>query len=152
MVDLDDVDRALLNDFQRDFPLTPQPYADLARRLEISEEEVLVRFKRLSKEGYIARIGAAVRPNTVGTGTLAALAVPPDRLENVAATVSAMPGVNHNYARDHRLNLWFVVAEADRDGVAATLAAVAQATGLTPLSFPLVRGYHIDLGFPLWPQ
>ncbi|HRJ59650.1 MAG TPA: AsnC family transcriptional regulator [Azospirillaceae bacterium] len=152
MEDLDAIDRALLNDFQRDFPLTPRPYAEIARRLEIGEDEALTRYMRLLKEGYIARIGAAVRPNTVGAGTLAALAVPPDRLEEVAATVSAMPGVNHNYARDHQLNLWFVVTEPDREKVAETLAAVAQATGLTPLSFPLVTGYHIDLGFPLWEQ
>ena len=146
------IDRAMLNDYQRDFPVTQRPFAHLARRLEIGEDEVLIRLKRLSKAGYIARIGAAVRPNTVGAAPLAALAVDPDRLEEVAATVSAMPGVNHNYARDHRLNLWFVVTEPDREKVAETLAAVARATGLTPLSFPLTTGYHIDLGFPLWPQ
>lgn len=152
MDDLDVIDKALLNDFQRGFPLTPRPYADIARRLEIAEDEVLTRLRRLHREGYVARIGAAVRPNTVGAGTLAALAVPPERLDEVAATVSRRRGVNHNYAREHRLNLWFVVTGPDRAAVEQTLADIEAATGLTPQSFPLVTGYHIDLGFPLWTQ
>ena len=42
------------------------------------------------------------------------MAVPPARLEAVAARVSAEPAVNHNYEREHDLNLWFVVAAPDR--------------------------------------
>lgn len=147
---LDVIDRALLDDFQRGFPLTSRPYAVIAARLGVTEEETLDRLRRLQERGLIARIGAAVRPNTVGASTLAAMVVPPDRLDAVAAQVSAQEGVNHNYARDHRLNLWFVVAGPDRAAVDRTLEAVRAATGLAVRDFPLLAGYHIDLGFPLW--
>ncbi len=150
--ELDGIDKALLNDFQRGFPLCPRPYAVIAEKLGVSEDNVIERLARLNKAGYVARVGAAIKPNTVGAGTLAALAAPPERMDEVAALVSAQRGVNHNYARDHRLNLWFVVTGPDRAAVDQTLAAIEAVTGLKPHSFPLVIGYHIDLGFPLWTQ
>jgi hypothetical protein len=88
-------------------------------------------------------------PNTVGSSTLAALAVPPERLDAVAAFVSSHAEVNHNYQRDHHFNLWFVVTASDAAAVAEVLSRIHLATGLTPLNLPLLREYHIDLGFAL---
>ena len=112
-MDYDALDRRLLDEFQDDFPLAPQPYAVIAERLGTTEDEVLARLTRLTQAGTISRVGAVFRPHTVGRSTLAAIAVPKDRLDAVAELVSAYPEVNHNYQRDHRLNLWFVVAACD---------------------------------------
>lgn len=147
--ELDTLDRRLVSEFQRDFPLTAQPYAVLAGRLGVSEDAVLDRLDRLQAEGVIARVGATVRPNTVGASTLAAIAVPPDRLEDVAAIVSAHRLVNHNYRRDHFFNLWFVVTADRRADVDAVLESIRNATGLDVLDLPIVEDFHIDLGFPL---
>lgn len=147
--ELDAVDRRLLNDFQHDFPLSPTPYADIARRLGVSEDEVLARLARLQASGAVSRVGAVVRPNTVGASTLAAMRVPPAELERVASRVSAYPEVNHNYEREHALNLWFVVAAPDAARREAVLAEIEAATGYEVLSFPLLEDYHIDLGFDL---
>ena len=70
----------------------------------------------------LSRVGFIVRPNTAGASTLAAMSVPESELAAVAARISARPEVNHNYEREHRLNLWFVVAAADAGGAAAGLA------------------------------
>jgi hypothetical protein len=78
------------------------------------------------------------------------LAVPPERLEEVAALVGGFAEVNHNYAREHRLNLWFVVTAPDAERVAQVLAEIAEHTGLAPLDLPLERDFHVDLGFRLW--
>jgi len=94
-------------------------------------------------------VGAVLAPRRVGESTLAALAVPAERLEEVAALVSRQPGVNHNYEREHRYNLWFVITGADEAAVQATLRVIEAATGLTPLVLPLQEAYHLDLGFPL---
>lgn len=140
---------ALLNDFQRGFPLLPQPFADIAARLACTEEEVLAALTRLQQRGAVSRVGAVFAPWRIGVSTLAALAVPAERLEDVAARVSVRRGVNHNYQRDHHYNLWFVVAAADEQALAGTLDGIATEAGQQVLSLPLVEQYHIDLGFDL---
>ena len=137
----------LLNDFQHDFPLSPTPFALIARRLNTSTATVLERLRELQLQGAVSRVGPVFRPNTIGASTLAAMQVPPGQLEMVAAVVNGFPEVNHNYEREHRYNLWFVVMAADRAALAETLARISQQTGHAVLSLPLVRDYHIDLGF-----
>ena len=147
--ELTELDRRLLNDFQQDFPLSPTPYADIARALGVTEEQVLVRLAALKSAGAVSRVGAVVRPNTVGVSTLAAMAVPPEQLEAVAALVNGYTEVNHNYEREHRLNLWFVATAPDAARLQSTLDEIAARTGYEVLSFPLVEDYHIDLGFEM---
>lgn len=149
MAALDKIDRRLLSDFQHGFPLVARPFAVLADRLGIDEVEVIERLRRLRQIGAVSRLGAVVRPNAAGTSTLAAMAVPPEALESVAALVSAYPEVNHNYQRDHRLNLWFVVAADSRVRVEAVLAEITLRTGTAVLDLPMVQDFHIDLGFPI---
>ena len=146
---MDDADRRLLDEFQRDFPLTARPYAVLAERLGLEEAAVRQRLAALKDAGAISRVGAVFRPHTVGCSTLAALAVPPDDLERVAAQVSAWPQVNHNYQREHAYNLWFVVTAQNQAEVTEVLAGIEAATGLVPLDLPLLEDFHIDLGFRL---
>ena len=147
--ELSELDRRLLNDFQQDFPLSPTPYADIAQGLGITEEEVLARLAAFKRDGTVSRVGAVVRPNTVGVSTLAAMAVPPEKLEAVAAIVSGYTEVNHNYEREHRMNLWFVATAPDAVRLHTVLDEITIRTGYEVSSFPLVEDYHIDLGFDL---
>lgn len=135
--------------WQRDFPLTPRPFAELGRYDDLTEMETLSFLQELQAEGILGRIGAAVRPNTVGASTLAALASPTNRLNSVAAQVSAEPCVNHNYQREHAYNLWFVAQAIDRAELGRTLDRISRTTGCPVLNLPLERAYHIDLGFRL---
>ena len=139
----------LLNEFQRGFPLVAQPYAVLAEALGTDEAAVIEAFGRLRRSGALSRIGAVFRPGALAASTLAAMEVPAERLEAVAAVVSSFPEVNHNYEREYRLNLWFVAAAADAAALDATLARITRLTGIAVLKLPLVEEYHIDLGFPL---
>ncbi|MGE5471231.1 MAG: Lrp/AsnC family transcriptional regulator [Bacteroidota bacterium] len=142
-------DFALLNNFQRDFPLVTRPFQTLALVLGSTEEAVLHACRRYQAAGVIGRIGAVFAPRRVGASTLAALAVPPAELARVAALVSAQPGVNHNYAREHRYNLWFVVTAPDAAELAAILAGIESQSGCPLLTLPLEDEFHIDLGFDL---
>lgn len=139
----------LLNEFQRDFPLVPAPYTVLAETLGASEREVLEGLARLRTSGAVSRVGAVFRPGAIGASTLAAMAVPPGRLDCVATLVSRFPEVNHNYEREHEFNLWFVAAAQDDGALEALLDRIECATGLPVLALPLVEEYHIDLGFRL---
>lgn len=146
---LDDIDRRLLNEFQRNFPLTATPYADIAMSLGVTEQDVIGRLQRLQSAGTVSRVGPVFRPNRIGASTLAAIAVPSGQLEEVAALVSAYAAVNHNYEREHAYNLWFVAAAPDAAQLAAILEDIAQRTGLEVMSLPMLEDYHIDLGFDL---
>lgn len=145
----DTLDFHLLNDFQRDFPLCPAPFAELAARLGVAEKVVLGRLDNLRREGKISRVGAVFAPKRIGASTLAAMAVPPEKLAAVAAAVNRFPEVNHNYEREHRYNLWFVVTAASEGRLQATLGAIEQAAGYSLMPLPLLEEFHIDLGFSL---
>lgn len=149
---MDPSDMPLLEDFQRDLPLVSRPFRQMAEALCTTEDDVLARLVRLRSEGKVARVGATVRPNTAGASTLAALAVPPARLIEVAEIVCAEPGVNHNYQRENRWNLWFVATAATRAELDALLARIEERTRLRVLNLPLVRAFNIDLGFSLHGQ
>jgi DNA-binding Lrp family transcriptional regulator len=140
---------SLLNDWQRDFPITAQPFAELAAKVGAGETAILATLRRLQARGAISRVGAVLAPRRIGASTLAALAAPAAEIERIAAMVSARPEVNHNYQREHTYNLWFVATAADPAALAAALAAIEAETGCTVISLPLEQEYHIDLGFDL---
>lgn len=146
---LSPIDLRILDDWQRDLPLTERPFATMAAALECDEETLLADLARLRAAGTMARVGATCRPNTVGVSTLAALAVPEWRIEDVAQIVGAEPGVNHSYLREHDWNIWFVATAPDAEMLAATLARIEARTGLPVLDLPLKRAFNVDLGFKL---
>jgi DNA-binding Lrp family transcriptional regulator len=146
---LSQLDFELVDRFQRDLPLMSRPYAEMGEQLGVSEWTVIAQLARLRSAELVSRVGAVFRPHSIGCSTLAALAAPPADLDRVAALVNAYPAVNHNYEREHRFNLWFVVAAGNAEAVEAVLLDIEQRTGLGVLRLPLVRDFHIDLGFPL---
>lgn len=143
------LDFRLLNDFQRNFPLCPAPFAELAARLGVAEKVVLRMLEEMRREGKISRVGAVFAPKRIGASTLAAMAVPPEQLGLVAEAVNRFPEVNHNYEREHRYNLWFVVTAGSEGRLQAALGAIEQAAGYPVLKLPLLHEFHIDLGFSL---
>ncbi|KAB2848336.1 MAG: Lrp/AsnC family transcriptional regulator [Hyphomicrobiaceae bacterium] len=149
MMTLEGIEKRLIDGWQRDFPLVQRPYREIAASIHAGENEVIEGLARLGQRGILSRVGATLRPNTVGASTLAALSVAEDRLEEVAAIVSSEAGVNHNYEREHALNLWFVVTGRDQASIRSTLHRVSARTGLPVLELPLERAYVLDLGFPL---
>ncbi|WP_406625474.1 Lrp/AsnC family transcriptional regulator [Acidovorax sp. SDU_ACID1] len=140
---------ALLNTWQRGFPLCERPFEAIGRTLGLDEGEVLGRYARLWQAGALSRIGAVFAPGAGGASLLAAMTVPPARLDGVAATVSAHPGVNHNYEREHTTNLWFVATGRDAQQVERLLRSIEQATALPVLRLPMLRPYRIDTAFDL---
>lgn len=144
-----DLDHQLLDMSQHGFPLTPQPYATLAARLGVREKDVIEAFRTLRQDGLLSRIGAVYRPGAAGASCLAALTAPTDDLEDIAHIISSFPEVNHNYEREHTLNLWFVVTAGDQNRLDHVMTEIKARTGLDVLTFPMEEDYHLDLGFPL---
>ncbi len=143
------LEKELLDGFQREFPLTTRPYRAIAERLGCDEDTVLDLLARMKEAGLITRVGPVFAPHRAGASTLAAMAVPPERLHEVAALVSEYDEVNHNYEREHGFNLWFVLAAPSAERVAEVLDEIASRTGIPAMDLPLEEAFHIDLGFPL---
>ena len=144
-----DLTRRLIDRFQLGLPLCAEPYAAMARELDCSEAAVLDALALLQQADALSRVGPVFEHSRAGASTLVALAVPEERLEQVAAQVNQHPEVNHNYLREHRYNLWFVLTAPHRAQIDQVLAQIAAETGLAPLDLPMQRAYRIDLGFPL---
>lgn len=146
---LSELQQRLLNDFQRDFPLSATPYRDIAERLGVAEAEVLRGFQELSDQQMISRIGPVIAPNHIGSSALVAMAVPEDDLQRVAELVSSYREVNHNYQRDNRFNLWFVAMADDEAKLKMLVRDIETVAGYPAMLLPMLADYFIDLGFEL---
>lgn len=142
--------RDLLNPWQRDFPLQREPFAAIAAASGRSVVDVLASYAQLQAAGVLSRIGGVFAAGAGGAALLCAMAVPMERLHEVAALVSAHPGVNHNYAREHHYTLWFVLTGIDAMAVEQALQQLEAQTGVHSLRLPMVKSYRIDLGFDLY--
>lgn len=146
---LNPIEQALLNDFQQGIPLSSAPYAEMAEQLGVSEAQVLQSLQHLQESGAISRVGPVFRTHSIGASTLAAMRVPEERLEEVAAIVNGFEAVNHNYEREHDLNLWFVATAPNQQHLDRVLRAIERETGIEVIPLPMIEDYHIDLGFEL---
>ena len=143
---LDDTDRAIIDALQEGFPISPRPFAEAAEALGLEEGELIARLKALRETNVLTRFGPMVNADRFGGhNTLAAMPVPTDSFEWVAQVVNSFPEVAHNYARDHALNMWFVVAAESRRRVGEVLAEIQARTGIAVYDMPKIREFHIGL-------
>lgn len=142
----DSIDAKLINFLQADFPICDKPYLQVANALNLNEEEVLERLKKLLENGVLTRFGALYHAEKIGGAlTLAALKVPEQDFETITEIVNAFPQVAHNYARNHELNMWFVVATETAAQLDETLAQIERQTGLKVFNMPKINEYFVGL-------
>ncbi len=144
----------IINNSQKGFPLTSQPYQAIAEQLAkvditTSEEQVFNAVNELHSNRVLSRVGPVFDHKKAGASTLAALAVPPKDLDKIAGIVNQFDQVNHNYGREHTYNLWFVVTASDMVALNSTIANIELLTGLAVLVLPMEASYHIDLAFSI---
>lgn len=144
---LDDVDDALLDDYQRGFPVRERPFDAIGTELGVDGEEALERVRDLSDRGLVRRVGPVLAPSVIGSSTLAAISVPDEDVADAAAFVNAYRQVSHNYRRDHEWNVWFVLTAGTRGRRDEILAEIGAETGCEPLVLPKLTTYDVDLEF-----
>ncbi|WP_286266840.1 Lrp/AsnC family transcriptional regulator [Thalassotalea atypica] len=137
----------IINSYQKGFPVCSRPYQVVATALNSTEDDVISAIKDLKDKNILSRLGPVFCHKKAGASTLAAIAVPPAQLDKVAGIVNQFEQVNHNYAREHEYNLWFVVTANDAVALEYTLMEIELLTGLPVLVLPMEAAYHIDLGF-----
>ncbi|MEO9781018.1 MAG: Lrp/AsnC family transcriptional regulator [Sedimentitalea sp.] len=141
---LDATDRTLINRLQEGLPLTSAPFDGLAAELGITVDDLLARLERMKDIGAITRFGPFFDAAAMGGAfCLCAMAVPEAEFEEVTEQVNAFAQVAHNYQREHRLNMWFVLATETPEGIAEAADTIEQATGITVLRFPKLQEFFI---------
>ncbi|HPC03687.1 MAG TPA: AsnC family transcriptional regulator [Syntrophales bacterium] len=148
---MDELDRRILNEIQKNFPIVSDPWEEVGARLGVSGDEVFSRVKRLAEGGLIRRIGAVFDPGKLGfASTLCAARVPGDRLEAFVRTVNAFEGVTHNYERDDAWNVWFTVIAPSEEELDRVLGEIRGKTGIREiLDLRSTRKFKIDATFEL---
>ena len=143
---MDATDRTIINRLQGGFPITERPYRSAAQDLGIAEQELIDRLARLIADGVLSRFGPLYDAERLGGAvTLAAMAVPADRFDALADIVNGFPEVAHNYARDHRLNMWFVIAAESRQAIDDTIARIEEQCGLPVIDLPKEEEFFLEL-------
>ena len=143
---LSEADRRVVNALLGGFPLVERPFAQVAADLGLDEDELIAAVTRLREDGLLTRFGPMYDAVALGGAfSLCAMAVPEDRFAEVAALVNAMAEVAHNYRREHAFNMWFVLATERPQEIAATIARIEAATGLSVLNLPKLEEYFLEL-------
>lgn len=150
IAELDLIDRRIINRLQEGLPIVAAPFAAVAAELDVEEQTLLERLKGLRERGVLSRFGPMYHAERLGGGlTLAAMAIPEDRFDAVVEQVNAFPEVAHNYRREHRLNMWFVLATETPERIAETLMAIEAATGYPVYNMPKQEEFHVRLHLPV---
>ena len=146
---LDGVDRLILNEIQKNFPLTHRPFLALARKLKLREREIMERVRKLKDAGIIRRIGASFSSRAVGfRSTLCAAKVPQSKIAEFVAVVNTYPGVTHNYEREGDYNIWFTLIAPSKKKISQILAEISRKTGVKEiLNLPALQTFKIAVDF-----
>ena len=147
---LDSIDRQILNLMQNDFPVAAQPFKIMAERMGISEGEVLSRIGSMKSAGLIRRIGGIMDTRSLGYySTLCTAMVPDSRVDEAAEAINRLPGVTHNYLRDHDYNLWFTLTVPTREEADRILTELESELGVEIVSMPAEKVFKIRVNFDM---
>ena len=150
IADLDSLDRRIINRLQDGLPIVPAPFAVVAEELGIDERVLLDRLNDLRGSGVLSRFGPMYHAERLGGGlTLAAMAIPEERFDAIVERVNAFPEVAHNYRREHRLNMWFVLATETPERIAEVIDAIETDTGYPVYNMPKQEEFHVRLHLPV---
>jgi siroheme decarboxylase len=146
---MDDIDKAILNRIQSDFPIAPRPFEVIAGELGLSEDQVMGRVEQLKQAGIIRRIGGNFVPAKVGfVSTLCAASVPEEKLDHFSQVVNRYPGVTHNYQRDNQFNVWFTFIARSMEEIERNLTLISEETGIDNiLNLPATKVFKIRAQF-----
>lgn len=130
-------DGALIAAIEAGLPLVPRPYAAIAERLGMREEEVITGMQRLLEDGSIKRLGIVVRHRELGYRANAMIVwdVPDAEVAEIGARLGRLPFVRLCYQRPRRpptwpYNLFTMIHGRDRASVLEQIRWVVRECGL----------------------
>ena len=145
-MELDAIDRRIINGLQGGFPVCEHPYAVAAESLGLSEQALIERLDKLLRDKVLTRFGPLYNADRLGgVNVLAAMSVPEEAFDQVTEWVNARPEIAHNYRREHALNMWFVGAAETPEKVESAFRHIEEVSGYPILRFPKEREFFVEL-------
>jgi len=146
------LNRRIRQRIQLDFPISADPFGDLAQSLGCTRDEVYDRVAAWRRAGVIRRLGPIYDSAALGrTATLCAGRCPPSALDRVAGVLGRLDEVTHAYLREGEgtdLNLWFTLSAPSSGALLERLSAVERDMGVGPIiSLPTRRLFKVRAVF-----
>ena len=133
---IDATDRAIIEALQGGLPLVAEPYAEVAKKLDLPEAELTTRLAAMKTSGVIRRIAAAPNHYKLGmtSNGMTVWDVDDCAIGTLGPQVGALPFVTHSYERPRALpdwpyNLFAMVHGSDRSEVEAKREQIAVILG-----------------------
>ncbi|UZE97513.1 Lrp/AsnC family transcriptional regulator [Alkalimarinus alittae] len=147
---MDEINRKIINQLQRGFPICERPYEEAAKTLDITESDLISRIESLLEDKTLTRFGPMYQIEKAGGAfTLAAMTIPESEFDKVAEQVNAFPEIAHNYERAHKLNMWFVLGTENPNEIASTIKRIEDKTGYKVYNMPKLEEFYVGLYFPV---
>ncbi len=147
---MDSLDRKIINLLQTGFPLSEEPYLEVAQQLGIEEQELLDRLSNLLDENTLSRFGPMYDAQKLGGAfSLVAVRVPEDDFDKVTEIVNSYPEVAHNYKRDNDYNMWYVLATDSPEKIDEVNSDIEKKIGMKVFNMPKLEEYYIGLNLPV---
>jgi len=147
---MDKLDRKIINVLQSGFPLSKEPYAEVAAQMGITETELITRMQGLLDNKTLSRFGPMYDAQKMGGSfSLVAIQVPEEDFDTVTEVVNSYSEVAHNYRRDHEFNMWYVIATETPGQIGEVNRYIEQRTGLKVYNFPKLAEYFVGLQLPV---
>ncbi len=143
---MDEIDKKIINHLQGGFPICESPYLLVSEELGLTETDLIKRITNLLDVGLLSRFGPLYHAEEMGGAlTLAAVKAPQQKFDEIAGMINSFPEVAHNYARNHELNMWFVIAIDNPLGIAEVISAIEEKTKLQVYNMPKIKEYFVGL-------
>jgi DNA-binding Lrp family transcriptional regulator len=140
--------KELCNIIQEPLPLCPAPFAVIAERLDSDEAAVIGQLQELKSLGIIRRFSASINYRALGkVAVLVTAQIPNNDLTTVTCVINALPGVSHNYLRDHEYNLWFTLQADSIEKIEKLLANLSNRLGCEFHSMPATKVFKLRVRF-----
>ena len=148
---MDDLDRRIIGELQKNFPLEPNPYETIAGDLRISVEQLWDRIAALTESGMIRRMGFSIDSRKMGySSTLVAIRVPDSQIEKASELIAGYPQITHSYLRDNEFNIWFTIIADSKNQIQVILDRIRTELGLSEddlMDLPVEKLFKLDARF-----
>lgn len=138
-------DMELIQVVQYGFPMHRHPYAEIGKRINMDESEVITRLQKLQDAGVIKRLGVVVRHRKLGyrANAMVVWDIPDEQVTEAGNNLSQFEFVTLCYRRPRQLpqwsyNLFSMIHGSDRDEVTKNIEKLAEQCNLQDINYEIL--------------